>query len=232
MEPVCRLEGVRRTFHLRGHEVGALDGVDLVVMPGAQLAVTGPSGAGKSTLLHVLGLVDAGFSGTYRFLGREVKAATEAERSDWRLRGIGFAFQDLNLVPTLSALENVLLPALAAGVGHGEATERAAALLSEAGLAERLSHRPTELSGGERRRVAFARALVNRPRLLLLDEPTAELDEVSVAGVRALLGRATMEGAAVLAVTHDTRLVSDFAERFKMTRGRLSRIEAAASKMA
>ncbi|MBW3582492.1 MAG: ATP-binding cassette domain-containing protein [Euryarchaeota archaeon] len=227
MGPVCVLQGVRRPFRIGDRRVAALDGVDLVVQEGAQVVVTGPSGAGKSTLLHVLGLVDADFEGTYRFMGQDVRQTTEAERGRWRLGRIGFAFQDLHLVPTLTAMENLLIPLLAAGTSRAAADDRARDLLLQAGLGDRMDHLPTELSGGERRRVAFARALVNKPRLLLLDEPTAELDEVSVQGVRALLERASAEGAAVVAVTHDARLVVDFAERYQMTSGRLERLDMA-----
>jgi lipoprotein-releasing system ATP-binding protein len=221
MEALAELAGVRRSFVVHGQPLEVLRGVDLVVRPGERVAVLGPSGAGKSTLLGILGLIDDRFEGTYRFLGRDVREASPDAWSEWRLHELGFAFQDLHLVPSLTALENLMLVSMAAQQTATQAHERAEDLLSAAGLASRLSHRPGQLSGGERRRVAFARALANRPRLLLVDEPTGDLDEASTKGVLALLERASAEGAAIVAVTHDPRLVRWCTSHHRLREGHL-----------
>lgn len=222
MPVLCRLEAVRRSFGSGPHRLEVLRGVDLEVVAGERIGITGRSGAGKSTLLAVLGLVDAEFEGRYEFDGEEVGRRTERERAEIRLRRIGIAFQDLHLVPALTAEENVALPAAAAGLNEADARERAGELLSAAGLGGRRDHRPGQLSGGERRRVAFARALVNRPALLLLDEPTTELDAESASGVRALIDRAHNEGAAIVAATHDPALLEGMNRRFGLVAGVLA----------
>ncbi len=226
MTLLCRLRGVTRSFGAGGHRLDVLRGVDLDVEAGQRVGIEGRSGAGKSTLLAILGLVDAEFEGGYEFEGRDVAGMDDASRAEIRLRRLGIAFQDLHLVPALTAEENVALPATAAGVDEETARERARSLLSTAGLADRRSHRPGELSGGERRRVAFARSLVNRPRLLLLDEPTSQLDTESAAGVRGLIDQAHEEGAAVVAATHDAALRSASGRRFVLADGRLSQGDA------
>ncbi len=229
MGALCRLEGVRRTFLHHGQPLEVLRGIDLEVQGGDRIAVTGPSGVGKSTLLAVLGLIDDRFEGVYQFEGRDVKTAREDQRSQWRLSEIGFAFQDLHLVPSLTAEENAMLPALAAGSSMEEAQARSRDLLGAAGLEARRDHRTPTLSGGERRRVAFARALVNRPRIVLADEPTGELDARSAASVMALLDRASQEGSAVVAVSHDPRLVGWCRRVLSLRDGRLEPIDSAAT---
>lgn len=213
------MRGIRRTFTTHGQPLEVLRGVDLDIKARDRVAITGPSGAGKSTLLSIVGLIDSEFEGVYRFRGADVHATPETERGAWRLRELGFAFQDLHLVPSLTAEENVALPALSAGQVPDSAFRRARELLGAAGLGERASHYPGQLSGGERRRVAFARALVNEPRLLLLDEPTGELDPASTAGVLALVERAAGEGAAIVAVSHDPRVVEHCLRRFELRDG-------------
>lgn len=221
MVDFCRLSGIRRHYVPHGQRLAVVDGVALNLKKGEQVAITGPSGAGKSTLLAILGLIDVDFEGSYRFLGHDVHAATAQQRETWRLNKIGFAFQNLHLVPSLTAEENVALPAMAAGAAEAAARDRAAELLTACGLSARRGHRPSQLSGGEARRVACARALVNRPELLLVDEPTAELDAKSRAGVSSLLQRAAEEGAALVAVTHDAQLLTHFPRRIEMDRGQI-----------
>lgn len=199
---LCRLRDVVRVFPGPEGPVRVLEGVDLDVAAGQQVVLTGASGAGKTTLLSVLGLVDGGFAGDYRFAGEDVRAARDRVRSRWRLHQVGTAFQDLHLVASLDAEENVRLPAEAAGLSADAAQERARELLAAAGLDHRLHHLPRSLSGGQRRRVALARALVNRPALLILDEPTDGLDDASRDGVLDLVDHARGDGAAVVAATH------------------------------
>jgi ABC-type lipoprotein export system ATPase subunit len=206
------LNGVRRSFVSHGQTVPVLRGIDLDLAAHDRVQVRGPSGAGKSTLLGIVALIDGGYEGTVQFEEQDARDAGEERRRDWRLRRIGVAFQDLHLVQTLTALENVALPIVAAGKSEHEATTSAAALLERAGLTHRAHERPTTLSGGERRRVAVARALANQPRTLILDEPTAELDDASADAVLAMIRGATTNGTALLVASHDPR-VAQLCER-------------------
>jgi putative ABC transport system ATP-binding protein len=201
---------LRKTYRLsRRNSVPALRGVDIAIEAGEMVSITGPSGSGKSTLMHILGLLHApdrndGAAPTLRFDGRDMVALSESERTKIRAKEMGFVFQDFNLVPTLTAIENVMLACDYAGIGH--TTARAAALqaLGLVGLAERAEHRPSELSGGEQQRVAIARALVNKPRLVLADEPTGNLDSERSDEMLALLRRFNQEGGQTFVlVTHD-----------------------------
>ena len=230
MTPLVELRDVRRRFSVHGQALEVLRGVDLTIAAGERVGITGSSGSGKSTLLAILGLIDASFEGAYLLRGANVRESSETEWSRWRLREYGFAFQDLNLVPSLSAAENVALPTIAAGTGEAQALERAHALLEAAGLAARARHRPSELSGGERRRVALARALANRPKILLVDEPTSELDDVSAAGVLALIEQALDKGSTLVAATHDPRLLRLCTTHHALVKGRLRSKEEAETK--
>ena len=206
------LEGreLRKTYRLsRRNTLDALRGVDVSIEAGEMVAIMGPSGSGKSTLMHVLGLLhspDAGAGPTpeLRFDGEDVTRLSDAARTRIRARSMGFVFQSFNLVPTLTALENVLLAAEYAGIRGATARRAAADALAMVGLAERAGHRPMELSGGEQQRVALARALVNAPRLLLADEPTGNLDSARSADVLAMLRGFNRErGQTTVIVTHD-----------------------------
>jgi putative ABC transport system ATP-binding protein len=206
------LEGrnLRKTYRLSRHNsLDALRGVDVAIEAGEMVAIMGPSGSGKTTLMHLLGLLHApdtaqGPAPELRFDGADVTRLSDGARTKIRARSMGFVFQSFNLVPTLTALENVLLAADYAGVPGTTARRAALEALSWVGLTERAKHRPMELSGGEQQRVALARALVNEPRLLLADEPTGNLDSARSVEVLAMLRRFNRErGQTTVIVTHD-----------------------------
>ena len=219
--PVVEATGLTKTFPMPAGPVTALRDVSLRVDPGEYVAVTGPSGCGKSTLLHLLGSVDTPTSGSLRFEGEDISTLPDARRSHIRLTRIGFVFQRFYLLPMLTAWENVELPQGEAGVGKGERRERTAALLDYVGLGHRAQHRPSQLSGGEMQRVAVARALANRPRLLLADEPTGELDQSTSVQIADLLDRVHADGNAIVVVTHDTSIAGRAARRLRMLDGAL-----------
>ncbi len=215
--PLLAGTNLRKTYRLsRRNSVAALRGVDVRIEPGEMVAIMGPSGSGKSTLMHILGLLhapdqtpagDAAPDGPrpgLTFAGRDTVALSEGERTRIRAREMGFVFQDFNLVPTLTALENVMLACEYAGTRGAAARSAALEALALVGLSDRTGHRPAELSGGEQQRVAIARALVNRPSLVLADEPTGNLDSVRTGEVLALLRRLNREhGQAFVLVTHE-----------------------------
>ena len=217
--PIIEGRALRKTYRMgRRTHVEALRGVDIRVDHGEMVAIMGPSGSGKSTLMHLLGLLhapdaDGGPRPELRFDGRDMVAVGEGERTRIRARSMGFVFQDFNLVPTLTAIENVLLACDYAGVGGAAARAAAIEVLDRVGLEGRGGHRPVELSGGEQQRVAVARALVNRPALVLADEPTGNLDSERSAEVLALLRAANREhGQTIILVTHDAE-VGDACDR-------------------
>jgi putative ABC transport system ATP-binding protein len=197
---------VSRVFPMPAGPVAAVRDVSLRIGAGEHIAISGPSGCGKSTLLHMLGCVDTPSSGTLRFAERDVTTLSDAARSLLRLRQIGFVFQRFFLLPMLTAWENVELPLSEAGVAKRERRQRTRELLDYVGLAARADHRPAQLSGGEMQRVAIARALANRPRLLLADEPTGELDRATGGQIAGLLDRVNADGTALVLVTHDPAL--------------------------
>jgi ABC-type lipoprotein export system ATPase subunit len=203
--PALDLDGVERTYAAgEADEVRALRGVTLSVAPGEFVSLEGPSGCGKTTLLNLIGLLDAPTAGEVRWDGRSVGSRTDRERSRLRLQGVGFIFQRFYLLPSLTARENVELPMRALGIPRGTRQQRASELLSEVGLSGRERAYPHQLSGGEEQRVAVARALANRPGLLLADEPTGELDRVNTEGILNLLEQVRRErDATLLLVTHN-----------------------------
>jgi putative ABC transport system ATP-binding protein len=219
--PLVEARGLTRTFQVGAGPVHALRDVSLRIDPGEYLAIRGPSGCGKSTLLHILGCVDTPTAGTLVFDGRPVGALPDRARSAIRLLSIGFVFQRFFLLPMLTAYENVELPQAEAGVPRAERRRRTAELLDYVGLAHRAHHRPAQLSGGEAQRVAVARALANRPRLLLADEPTGELDQATGGQIAALLDRVQADGTAVVVVTHDAAIASRAARTLCMRDGRI-----------
>jgi putative ABC transport system ATP-binding protein len=207
------------TYHMGDADVHALRAVDLAIAEGDFLAVVGPSGSGKSTLLHVLGCLDRPTAGAYRFRGRDVGSLDDRERSRLRQEEIGFVFQFFHLLPRMTALANVELPMLFAGVARLERRERAERALAAVGLSDRLRHRPDELSGGQRQRVAIARAVIMRPALLLADEPTGNLDRASAAELMDLLGRMNRDGQTVVLVTHDPEVAKRTRRMVRMSDG-------------
>jgi putative ABC transport system ATP-binding protein len=210
-----------KTFPMGAGPVRALRQVSLTIDSGEYLAIRGPSGCGKSTLLHILGCVDTPSSGTLHIDGREVSALPDSERSALRLRRIGFVFQRFFLLPMLTAAENVEVPQAEAGVPRSERRQRTAELLDYVGLTHRKGHRPAQLSGGEAQRVAVARALANRPQLLLADEPTGELDRATGDQIALLLDRVQSDGTAVVVVTHDAALAERAARTLLMRDGQI-----------
>jgi putative ABC transport system ATP-binding protein len=200
------LRDVRRDYPMEGEAVHAVRNVTLEIAAGESVAIVGPSGCGKSTLLNLIGAIDRPTAGTIIVGGRDLATLGETQATEFRLRTIGFVFQRFYLMPMLSAAENVELPMAEARVARAERAARARELLGYVGLGERTRHRPPQLSGGEQQRVAIARALANRPRLLLADEPTGELDARTGAEVIALFRRVHADGTTVVVVTHDEDL--------------------------
>jgi len=218
---MIRLEGISRVYKVGDSEVHALKGVGLEIADGEHLAIIGPSGSGKSTLMHILGCLDRPTSGSYLFNGREVGKLSEAERSHLRQEEIGFVFQFFHLLPRLTALGNVELPMLFAGVGRRERRRRATEALRAVGLGDRMEHRPDQLSGGQRQRVAIARAVVMEPSLLLADEPTGNLDRASAEEVMELLESMNRQGRTLVVVTHDPEVASRARRIVRMSDGEL-----------
>jgi putative ABC transport system ATP-binding protein len=220
---MIELSGVSRTFVVGGRPVHALCGVDESVAAGEHVAVMGPSGSGKSTLLNILGCLDRPTSGSYRLEGREVARLDDGALTRIRRHEIGFVFQFFHLVPRLTALENVEVPMIFAGVERAERRDRAAEALRAVGLLDRVAHRPHQLSGGESQRVALARATVMAPRLLLADEPTGNLDTASGMQVLEVLDRMNGEGLTLVVVTHDPRVARRAGRVLMMVDGLITR---------
>jgi ABC-type lipoprotein export system ATPase subunit len=216
-----------KLYRVGNSEVAALDGISIAVEKGEFVAIRGASGSGKSTLLNLLGGLDQPSSGEVRFEGRVLNAFDKEQLADYRRHSVGMIFQNFNLIPTMTAAENVALALAFGGIRGGERARRASELLSRVGLGDRMTHRPSELSGGEQQRVAIARALANSPRLLLADEPTGNLDTTRSREILTLL-RELMEsdGLTVLMVTHDNELAARFADRtILMEDGRVLNVE-------
>jgi lipoprotein-releasing system ATP-binding protein len=208
-EPVLQTTGLRRSFTQGSVTIHVLNGVDLSVHPGEIVALLGPSGSGKSTLLQAVGLLEGGFEGSIRINGVEAASLDGDARTDLRRDALGFVYQFHHLLPDFDARENVVLPQLIHGAEVAAAHARADTLLTTLGLGERLDHRPSKLSGGEQQRVAVARALANRPPLILADEPTGNLDEKTADTVLAeFLKLVRQEGSAALVATHNERLAA------------------------
>ena len=216
---MIQLEGLSRTYVVGDRPVHALRDVTLTFPDGDYASVMGPSGSGKSTLLNVLGCLDRPDRGSYRIGGREVARLSEAERTLLRRHRIGFVFQTFHLVPRLSALENVALPMVFAGVPRGEREERARKALDSVGLSPRAEHRPEQLSGGERQRVAMARAVVMGPSILLADEPTGNLDTASGGEIVRLLEAMNAGGLTLVVVTHDPAIGGRARHRVRLVDG-------------
>ena len=205
---IVETQKLRKSYHFGDTEVEALQGIDLEIEEREFIAVWGPSGSGKSTLCNLIGLLDAPTSGEIEINGKAAAGLTDAERSHLRNTSIGFVFQNFNLIPVLTAIENVMLPLQILGKSGAEAREKAAGLLEEVELADRMNHRPQKMSGGQQQRVAIARALVTDPILVLADEPTANLDTRNANVIIDLMRKINHQrGAAFLFSTHDDRLL-------------------------
>jgi lipoprotein-releasing system ATP-binding protein len=221
-EVVLETSGVSRTYRQGPIDLKVLDGVNLAVRAGERIAIIGASGSGKTTLLQILGGLDRPTSGTVRIAGNDIHALTEKARGDLRNRTLGFVYQFHHLLPEFSALENVAMPLLVRREPKQVAAGEARAVLERVGLGERLVHRPHELSGGERQRAAVARALVTKPRIVLADEPTGNLDGNNAEAVFALMLELNREyGTSLIVVTHDRRLAQRMDRILEIDRGNL-----------
>lgn len=222
-DAVIYLNGVRRSFVQGGVTIDVLKGVDLAVAPGEIVGLLGPSGSGKSTLLQAVGLLEGGFTGSIRIAGEEASQLNSNGRTLLRKTALGFIYQFHHLLPDFTARENVVLPQLIMGQTRPAASDRAAELLTRLGLGQRLDHRPTQLSGGEQQRVAVARALANRPKVVLADEPTGNLDEATADIVFAeFLHLVREEGSAALVATHNERLATRMDRVVRLHDGRIA----------
>jgi putative ABC transport system ATP-binding protein len=218
---VIAARDLARDYPMNGSAVHAVRGVSLDVSAGEYVALVGPSGCGKSTLLHLLGGIDQPTSGTVSVLGTPLATLSDRELTRLRLTRLGFVFQRFHLLPVLTAAENVELPMAEAGVAARERRARARELLGYVGLEARADHRATQLSGGEMQRVAVARALANRPAVILADEPTGELDLATGREVMALFRRLNSDGVTLVVVTHDEQLAAEASRRVHMVDGRI-----------
>jgi putative ABC transport system ATP-binding protein len=218
---MLELQDIWRVYNMGEVQVAALQDVTLRIEDGAFVAIIGPSGSGKSTLLQIIGLLDRPSHGRVILDGQDVGALSDEERTRLRLLRLGFVFQRFHLLRELTAIENVTLPMEAAGVSVQERFDRAAALLGDVGLGERLDFRPAQLSGGQRQRVAIARALANGPALILADEPTGELHSDDKANVVGLLERFWREGRTIVVVTHDPEVAALAERRIEIRDGQI-----------
>jgi len=215
------LSGIDRVFQVGDQTVHALASVNLEVGAGEYVSIMGPSGSGKSTLLNIVGLLDRPSAGVYKLDDRDVTGLTDDEKARVRREKIGFVFQSFHLVPRLTALENVSVPMMLAGISINERRRRAAKSLGDFGLADRMDHRPDQLSGGQRQRVAMARATIMRPPVLLADEPTGNLDRASGHEVVALLEQLNASGVTLIVVTHDPDLGRRARRQLQMIDGKI-----------
>ncbi len=207
--PLVRLKDVKKTYLMGKVPVNALRGLDLDICHGEMVAIMGPSGSGKTTLLNILGLLDSPSTGSYRLVGDEVAKLSDRKRSQLRNKRFGFVFQVYNLLPRLTAAENVMVPLIYGGAKKSERKPRAETALEAVGLKERMNHRPSELSGGEQQRVAIARALVNEPSIILADEPTGNLDSKSGAAIMELIQQLHRDRkVTIVLVTHDPNIAA------------------------
>ena len=201
--PIIDIKGITRDFQLGSETVNVLKGIDLLINKGEYVALMGPSGSGKSTLMNILGCLDTPTSGSYILNGKQVSEMHDDELAEIRNKEIGFVFQTFNLMPRTTALDNVALPMVYAGFSKEERNKRATEVLTQVGLADRMDHKPNQLSGGQRQRVAVGRALVNKPSIILADEPTGNLDSKTSVEIMKLFGEIHSNGNTVILVTHE-----------------------------
>jgi len=220
-DPFIRITGLKKHYQMGGQVVRALDGMDLEMDAQTFTVVMGPSGSGKSTLLYLLGGLDRATSGEISVDGQRIDQMDENTLALFRRRTMGFVFQSFNLIPSMTALDNVAFPMQFAGVTTLQRSKQAGSLLEQVGLGNRADHRPTELSGGQQQRVAIARALVNNPSVILADEPTGNLDTSSGAAIMQLLSDLHRSGRTVLVVTHDPRMIRFATHKIYLLDGRV-----------
>jgi ABC-type lipoprotein export system ATPase subunit len=221
--PILEANNVTREYPMGSETVRALNGVSVAIEPGEFVAILGTSGSGKSTLLNLFGGLDRPTSGDIRFNGQSLAPLSSREMSRYRLRSIGMIFQSFNLIPTMTARQNVALALAFAGMKQTERQQRSQELLERVGLGARVDHRPSELSGGEQQRVSIARALANDPQVLLADEPTGNLDSARATELLELLKTMQRDGKTIVMVTHDQELAGRFADRIiKLKDGKLA----------
>jgi putative ABC transport system ATP-binding protein len=220
-EPIIRIRDLTRRYEMGGETIHALRGVNLDIQRNEYVAIMGPSGSGKSTMMNLVGCLDTPSSGEYWLNGQEVSRLSDNALARVRNREIGFVFQTFNLLPRATALHNVELPLVYAGVATKTRREQAARALTQVGLAERMGHKPNELSGGQRQRVAIARALVNRPSILLADEPTGNLDSVTSEEIMRVFGELHATGQTVVMVTHEPDIAACAARVVTLRDGRI-----------
>jgi putative ABC transport system ATP-binding protein len=215
------LTDISKTYLMGSNEVRALDGVSLTIAEKEFVAIIGPSGSGKSTLMNIIGCLDVADSGKYTLDGSDVSACSDRQLANVRNRKIGFIFQQFNLLPKLTAYENVELPLVYQGLGRHERHERTTESLAAVGLTDRMHHRPNELSGGQQQRVAIARALATHPAILLADEPTGNLDSKSGREIIGLLHDLHNKGNTIVLITHDPKIAVEAARRVSLSDGRI-----------
>ncbi len=208
MEPILAVKDLKKTYIMGTTQVNALQSVTLDIFKNEYVALMGPSGSGKSTLMNLLGCLDTPTSGEYYLNGTNVSTMTDSELAEVRNKEIGFVFQTFNLLPRLSALENVALPLVYGGVGKSKRLERAREVLEAVGLSDRMDHKPNELSGGQRQRVAIARALVNNPSIILADEPTGNLDSKTSLEIMGIFEELHKQGNTIILVTHEADIAA------------------------
>lgn len=207
-ERIIDMKEIRKVYKTGKVEVEALKGIDLVIDDGEFVAIMGPSGSGKSTLMNLIGCLDTPTSGSYHLSGEKVAGLSRDQLADVRNRGVGFIFQNFNLLPHITALENVEMPMLFGGVSARERSRRATELLERVGLGDRIQHKPTELSGGQMQRVAIARALAMEPAIILADEPTGNLDTSSGSDIMDVFSDLSEQGRTLVIITHDAALAN------------------------
>ena len=221
MNPIISVRNLVKTYYMGANVVNALQGVNLDIVKNEYVALMGPSGSGKSTLMNLIGCLDSPTAGEYVLNGSNVSTMDDGELAGVRNKEIGFVFQTFNLLPRLSALDNVALPLVYAGLSRAERTEKAKHVLESVGLADRMDHKPNELSGGQRQRVAIARALVNNPSIILADEPTGNLDSKTSYEIIGLFEEIHALGNTIVLVTHEPD-IAEFAHRIvKMRDGKI-----------
>ena len=206
--PIIDIKGITRDFQLGSETVYVLKGIDLLINKGEYVALMGPSGSGKSTLMNILGCLDTPTSGSYILNGKQVSEMHDDELAEIRNKEIGFVFQTFNLMPRTTALDNVALPMVYAGFSKEARNNRATEVLTQVGLSDRMDHKPNQLSGGQRQRVAVGRALVNKPSIILADEPTGNLDSKTSIEIMKLFGEIHANGNTVILVTHEEEIAA------------------------